>query len=45
MHTLKLTDLELTALMIHFEGYNDKYTIINIGDRYNCNIGTKSSPI
>ena len=23
MHTLKLNDLELTALMIHFEGYNE----------------------
>ena len=23
MHTLKLNDLELTALMVHFEGYNE----------------------
>ena len=23
MHTLKLNDLELTALMIHFEGQNE----------------------
>ena len=23
MHTLQLNDLELTALMVHFEGYNE----------------------
>ena len=32
MHTLKLNDLELMALMIHFEGQNE----MNCESRLNC---------
>ena len=41
MHTLKLNDLELTALMIHFEGYNENECEARANDDYNTPLTTR----
>ena len=41
MHTLELNDLELTALMIHFEGYNEVECESRANDDYNTPLTTR----
>ena len=41
MHTLKLNDLELTALMIHFEGQNEMNCESRANDDYNTPLTTR----
>ena len=41
MHTLKLNDLELTALMVHFEGYNEVECESRANDDYNTPLTTR----
>ena len=41
MHTLKLNDLELTALMIHFEGQNEMNCEARANDDYNTPLTTR----
>ena len=41
MHSLKLNDLELTALMIHFEGYNEVECESRANDDYNTPLTTR----
>ena len=41
MHTLKLNDLELTALMIHFEGYDEVECESRANDDYNTPLTTR----
>ena len=41
MHTLKLNDLELTALMIHFEGQNEMNCESRANDDYNTSLTTR----
>ena len=41
MNTLKLNDLELTALMIHFEGYNEVECESRANDDYNTPLTTR----
>ena len=40
MNTLKLNDLELTALMIHFEGQNEMNCEARANDDYNTPLTT-----
>ena len=41
MHTLELNDLELTALMVHFEGYNEVECESRANDDYNTPLTTR----
>ena len=41
MHTLKLNDLELTALMIHFEGQNEMNCEARANDDSNTPLTTR----
>ena len=41
MHTLQLNDLELTALMVHFEGYNEVECESRANDDYNTPLTTR----
>ena len=41
MHILKLNDLELTALMVHFEGYNEVECESRANDDYNTPLTTR----
>ena len=41
MHTLKLNDLELMALMIHFEGQNEMNCESRANDDYNTPLTTR----